>query len=199
MAILQFRDLLCWNSSSQARAVWKPSPHDQTWRPNTEYYPDTLRLLPGDILLFQPVKPTLAQKISQSYQQSGFTHAAIYVGFDHEICEATPSGGVAISSLEDSIRDNCLLARRVPHLTPEDRNRIALEAGQLRGTPYAFNRYLALNPKTNDNPRHGIICSTLCEHALLVATKGDLACGTASATSSRGPAWPKPPNSPTSR
>ena len=164
------------------RTAWQPSANNQSWRPNVDYYPDTLALLPGDVLLFQPLKPGVKQRISQSFQKSVFTHAAIYVGFDHEICEATPTGGVAIASLEDSLPGNCLLVRRVPDLTPDDRNRIAIEAGQLRGTPYAFrqifqlawNRYLKHDPNTSEDLRHGVICSTLCEHALLEGTRGEI-------------------------
>lgn len=85
----------------QADADWRASIHNATWRPNLEYYPDTLALLPGDILLFQPLEPKFLQTISQGFQQSRFTHAAVYCGFDHEICEATPGDGVALSSLED--------------------------------------------------------------------------------------------------
>jgi hypothetical protein len=87
---------------------------------------------------------------------------------------------VAISSLEDPLANSCLLARRVPGLTPQDRNRIAIEAGKLRGEPYGFRqifqlawqRFLALHPKSDNDPRLGVICSTLCEHALLTVTSG---------------------------
>jgi hypothetical protein len=182
MPIIQPRDLLCWNSRTQAQMNWEPSPNNKSWRPNLDYYPDTRSLLPGDIVLFQPLKPTIPQKVSQAFQKSSFTHAAIYVGFDHEICEAVPSDGVVLSSLEDSIEDHCILVRRVPNLSDDDRNRIAIEAGKLRGDLYAFrqifqlawNRFLKIDPSTDDGPRRGVICSTLCEHAILVVTKGSL-------------------------
>lgn len=182
MPISKPRDLLCWDSRTQASATWMPSPNNSSWRPNLEFYPDTLQLLPGDILLFQPLKPGLTQKISQAFQRSDFTHAAIYCGFDHEICEATPMDGVALSSLEDSLEHYCVLARRVPGLTFEDCSRIAIEAGKLRGKPYAFskvfqlawNRFTTLYPKTDDAAQLGVICSTLCEHAIIAATKGRL-------------------------
>jgi hypothetical protein len=182
MPIIQPRDLLCWNSRTQAQTNWQPSASNKTWRPNTEYYPDTRLLHPGDIILFQPLDPTIPQKVSQAFQRSSFTHAAIYVGFDHEICEAIPSDGVVLSSLEDSIGDSCILARRVPNLSEHDRNRIAIEAGRLRGDRYAFrqifqlawSRFIKNNPTTGDAPRRGVICSTLCEHAILEVTKGAL-------------------------
>jgi hypothetical protein len=182
MPIIQPRDLLCWNSRMQAKKSWEPSPNNKSWRPNLKYYPDTRSLLAGDIILFQPLKPTIPQKVSQAFQRSSFTHAAIYVGFDHEICEAVPSDGVVLSSLEDSIEDHCILARRVPNLSDDDRNRIAIEAGKLRGDPYAFrqifqlawNRFVQIDPSTDDAPRRSVICSTLCEHAILVVTKGAL-------------------------
>jgi hypothetical protein len=70
----------------------------------------------------------------------------------------------------------------VPDLDEDDRNRIAIEAGKLRGDPYAFrqifqlawNRFLAIHPATDDAPRRGVICSTLCEHAILSVTNGTL-------------------------
>lgn len=182
MTTIQPRDLLCWNSRTQAQTEWEPSISNGSWRPNIEYYPDTRCLLPGDILLFQPLRPTIPQKISQAFQQSPFTHAAVYTGFDHEICEAIPVGGVTLASLEDSIENSCTLGRRVPNLTDDDRNRIAIEAGRLRGDPYSFSRilqlawsrFLKLHPDTDETPRRGVICSTLCEHAILEATKGTL-------------------------
>jgi hypothetical protein len=106
----------------------------------------------------------------------------VYSGFDHEICEAVPLGGVVLSSLEDSIEGSCILGRRIPNLTDEDRNRIAIEAGKLRGDPYSFSRifqlawsrFLKIHPDSDETPRRGVICSTLCEHAILEATKGAL-------------------------
>jgi hypothetical protein len=182
MTRIEPRDLLCWNSRTQAHADWEPSPENRSWRPTLDHYPDTRVLAPGDILLFQPLNPSLRQRVSQKFQGSPFTHAAIYVGFDHEICEAIPGDGVIHSSFEDSITDCCVLVRRVPNLNDDDRNRIAIEAGRLRGQAYAFReifqlaaaRYLKLNTTLSDAERHAVICSTLCEHAILVVTKGAL-------------------------
>ena len=180
MPILQSRDLLCWNSRTQASKEWQPTPGNLSWRPNSEYYPDTLALQAGDIILFQPLQPKMAQSISRAFQRSAFTHAAVYCGFDHELCEATVTDGVTLSSLEDQLAGNCILARRVPGLSDGDRARIAIEAGKFRGHPYgwseifrlAWNRYVEIYPKRPDAARRGVICSSLCEHAILEATKG---------------------------
>ena len=207
MALLEVRDLLCWNSRTQAKQPWHPSPGNSTWRPNLEYYPDTLKLLPGDIILFRPLAPRVSQKTIQAFQQSAFTHAAIYIGFDHEICEATPKNGVAISSLEDNLEDKCLLLRRVPNLSPDDRNQIALEAGKLRRTPYSFRqifslawqRYRNRNPELPEKLQHGIICSTLCEHAILAGTNGRLSLRHHKTDITTPATLAQPPNSTTSR
>jgi cell wall-associated NlpC family hydrolase len=183
MPIIQPRDLLCWNSRTQATTEWQPSAGNRTWRPILEYYPDSAQLFPGDILLFRPLDPGIPQKVSQWFQKSAYTHAAIYVGSDHEICEAIPSKGVVLSSLEDSLDGHCILARRVPNLTDDARERIAIEAGALRRSPYAFQKIFDLawdrfvrghNKKPTDAPRRGVICSTLCEHAILAVTEGAL-------------------------
>jgi hypothetical protein len=96
------------------------------------------------------------------------------------ICEASPDHGVTFSDLEDKLKKSCLLVRRVPGIGGEDRERMAMAAADLRGNPYAFEQVFrkaleTLGRKSRSPSvavRKGVICSTLCEHAILVGSKG---------------------------
>jgi hypothetical protein len=117
---------------------------------------------------------------SNGFRSLRSLHAAIYVGSDHEICESTPGEGVILSHLESKLDDNCLLVRRVPNLGDDDRDGIAIEAGALRRNPYGWSqifavvlkRYARTHPVAGKESQRGVICSSLCEHAILAATRG---------------------------
>jgi hypothetical protein len=184
MATGHARPILCWDSA-QATDSWERSPDNKYWRPKTKFYPDTRQLQAGDIILFKPLKPTLSQRTIQMYEGGTFTHAAIYLQADHEICESDPAtNGVAITSLERHLTKNCILVRRVPDLQPEGRDKIAEMAVSLVNTPYGFQSIFEsvverltgkhFPVRYTKSLKTPIICSALCEHAMLAASKGTI-------------------------
>jgi uncharacterized protein YycO len=119
------------------------------------------------------------------YEGGTFTHAAIYLQADHEICESDPAtDGVAITSLERHITKNCVLARRVPGLGPEGQAKIAEMAVSLVNTPYGFASIFEsvverltgkhFPMRFTKSLKTPMICSALCEHAMLAASKGTI-------------------------
>jgi hypothetical protein len=133
------------------------------------------------ILTPHPVKPTISQRLICRFQQGvPFTHAALYLSNDPLICEATPGKGVVFSDLEDKLKKSCLLVRRIPGIGDRDRERMAKAAADLRGHPYAFDkvfqkareRLRKSAPSAFAAAAKGVICSTLCEHAILMGTRG---------------------------
>jgi len=184
MLTIQPRPLPCWHARSSAVGSWRRSPDNSFWHPSTDCYPDTSLLLPGDIILFQPLKPHLLQKAIQEFQGgSPFTHAAVYLSNDHLICEADPvKKKVVFSNLEDRLDGNCVLFRRVEGLEEDGRHEIARMASSLVGNPYGFSKIveavlcritgLQLPDTLITSLKQPLVCSTLCEHAILAATKG---------------------------
>ncbi len=93
------------------------------------------RLLPGDLLLFHPVKATLTSRaIAGAQRRAGFapahaawTHAAIFL-YDDVMVEALPLRGVVQSSVYARLPGHCILARRRPELDDRVRYRVALWA-----------------------------------------------------------------------
>ena len=67
------------------------------------HLPDLAQLLPGDLILFSPLEPTFIQKQIQKAQTIGgyhpdnarWTHAAVYLGSQFDICEASINQGCA--------------------------------------------------------------------------------------------------------
>jgi len=184
MLTIQPRPLLCWHARSSAVGVWERSADNQFWHPTTDCYPNTSVLLPGDIVLFQPLKPHLIQKAIQEFQRGSlFTHAAVYLSNDHLICEADAvKKKVVFSSLEDRLDGNCVLFRRVKGMTSEGRHEIAVMASSLVGNPYGFSKIieavlrrvmgLHFDGELRQCGGQPFVCSTLCEHAILAATRG---------------------------
>jgi hypothetical protein len=173
-------NILCW-TDREPTDEWQPSDGNFYWRPKGHRYPNTRELKPGDIILFRPVKPKMSQRLIRRFQKGvPFTHAALYLSNDSIICEAIPGRGVAFSDLEDKLRKSCLLVRRVPGIDNSDRERMAKAAADLRGAPYAFEDVfrkaseplLKRSPAASRAERKGVICSTLCEHAILMGSKG---------------------------
>lgn len=177
-----------WRAGEADTEDWRPSPDNYWWRPRWNHYLSSDLLLPGDILLFRPRNPNLFQKAIINYQRrngagaahAGFTHAAIFIGVDHLICEAgvtqrvPPSGNVVIRSLEDKIHDSDLLVRRLPGVSLRHRHEICLLAAGSRGEQYDVRRvlvhfFLGANAITEKNARRGVVCSTLCSRVLTKA------------------------------
>ena len=172
----------------EAQKRWEPSPNNQSWRPNLDYYPETRSLLSGDILFVS------ANSAGRRFPRRSARHFKILIHpcrdlhrirTRDEICEALTSDGVVLSSLEDlRSGESCILARRVPNLF----------AVMTRSQPYRYRsrQTPVANPlcfppdlsaglesirqeqplATDAAPRRGVICSTLCEHAILEATQG---------------------------
>ena len=108
----------------------------------------TSEFLAGDILLFWPLQPTLLQSQIVGHQRrrghamehASFTHAAIWAGMDHLLCDATPKLDVHVNSLEDCLkkRNTCLLVRRVPGISEVNREGIVRASVKHRGGKYSF-------------------------------------------------------------
>src|SRR6266571_9218353 len=114
------RAILCPNGIRQEEEqVWIPSRGNYWWAPKKDRYPNTALLAPGDILLFHPLNPNSFQNAIIQYQtrqghsetHAGYTHGAIYVGYDGLLCEAVFPAGVQISSLDDKLDENCITVR----------------------------------------------------------------------------------------
>ena len=179
--LLDARPLLCWGNRKYAVGKWTRSPDNQYWSPNQPWYPDTSKLQAGDIILYRPVRPTATQRLIRAYEIGQFTHAAIYLQTDHSICEASAAERkVIVSSLEDTLKNSCLLFRRIRDLTPDGRNRMAAAAMDLHKEKYDFyplikqivTRSVRLKELlgidgTEEFIHPPLICSSLCEHAIL--------------------------------
>ena len=173
------RPCLCSGSEREkARWPWNCSPDNNWWTPRTETYPASDLLRPGDILLFAPLQPTFIEKIIQQQQlrwdalpeHARFTHAAIYVGLDHLICESVPQGGVRYSTLDARLDHSCCVVRRWPGLTPEQGQRIAYRAVSHLGEPYGWGtilaQFLKLGSLLSEEAAEQMICSRLCDRAI---------------------------------
>jgi len=186
------RPILCPNDATEDHELdsWSPSPANYWWRPkNGSRYPHSGRLLPGDVLLFQPLKPGWLQSLiighqSKRYEKehAGYTHAAIYVGYDGLLCEAEFPGGVHLSNLDEKLEDCCMTVRRPVGLTRNLRRAIARGAVEHRNTRYGWEKLLQerflpeslrerLQPPITGEGAEAVvkslICSTLCSRALL--------------------------------
>ena len=179
---LQSRSKLCWASRRNATKPWERSDDNTFWKPaDSTHYPDTRVLQPGDLLLFEPIKPSVSQTLIQRFEQGTFTHAAVYLQSDRVICDANyDAKKVIMASLESYLKDYCLIGRRAPDIDAAGRSRIALMASTLLDQKYdawpifkaALERTVGIrnelkNPETLDKP---FVCSTLCEHAIVAAT-----------------------------
>ena len=134
--------------------------------------------MPGDILLFAPQVPSLISKLIQQQQErwgarpehARFTHAAIYIGLDHLICESVPHGGVRYSTLDARLDHSCCVVRRWPGLTREQGQRIAFQAVSHLGEPYGWGTILAQLLKRgsllSEEAAAHLICSRLCDRAI---------------------------------
>ncbi len=167
----------------QELSPWVSSEANLWWTPESSAYLSTDRLLPGDVLLFAPVKPDPAQSaISDMQQRWGspsahacFTHAALYMGLDHLICESVPLHGVRYSSLERKLKKNHLLVRRWPALEIRHRHAIAITAARLLEEPYGWTSLLLAALKRqwgatwDKEAERGLVCSRLCDRSISIA------------------------------
>lgn len=160
-----------------------PSLDNVGFRPAGAVYPSTAKLQKGDILLFSPIKPTEVQRRIQRQQRrwgspdqhSQFTHAAIYLGQDHLLCESVPFDGVRHGALESRLADNCILARRFPNLTDVERDNIQRGTQQWLETAYGYtSAFLALlHPRLaaywDEHVAQELVCSRLCDRVITAA------------------------------
>lgn len=134
---------------------------------------------PGDIILFEAVRPTWMQRaISRTHERMGFsepdgrwTHAALYVG-EGNICEAVTSG-VRHHPIYEYVGSHRLRVRRDPGLDADGQYRVAIRA--LTHMRRDYSRITALkvgwtgfwHDKNPDSllSAPGIICSQLCSRA----------------------------------
>ena len=164
---------------------WECSPDNPWWRPRTATYPASDRLMPGDVLLFVPRNPSIIESVIQRQQEhwgatsehARFTHAALYIGLDHLICEAVPQGGIRYSTLDSRLDDFCWLARRWPGLTLVQGQRIASEAVFRLGKPYGWRSiiegFLTRGKLLDDAAAERLVCSRLCDRAIVRALLGE--------------------------
>lgn len=184
--MISTRPFLCPDGRDAADLdPWVPSADNPWWRPTGSVYPSTNLLLPGDVLLFAPHEPSFVQRgIARSQKRgraededSRFTHAALYLGLDHIVCEATLGTGVMYSLLDLDFRLDkyCWIARRWPGLTLAQRQRILTMAARYYvGKPYNWRSALAEGMKRDsganwEQEKRGLVCSRLCERSIVLA------------------------------
>jgi uncharacterized protein YycO len=118
-------------------------------------FPDLGVLQPGDLLLFSALEPGLVSKGIRIFQeQAGYSesdarwhHAAVYLGVDGAICEAT-AGGVKQGYLYDYIGGHLIRARRDASLSRDEGWRIAVQALCELGSSYAIQRVAAMSKQS---------------------------------------------------
>jgi hypothetical protein len=106
-----------------------------------------------------------------------FTHACLYVGDDHLLCESRLRQGIHVSSLESRLSAGvALLFRRVPNATLAQREATARIAVGFRGGRYDWRTIakmwlpllsrLKREMQDDEAPRR-LICSRLCDLAIM--------------------------------
>ena len=175
--------LVLRDAQSVATGSWVPSPGNLWWRPSGSYYPDVSQLQPGDLLLFAPLDPDRGQRFIAGFQMdrgaepghARFTHAAIYAGMDHIVCESVPVHGVRYASLERRLENNACLVRRWPGLTSEQSGTIAFQASKELGRKYGWPAAVLEKIKKGWGTRWdqdgeaGLVCSRLCDRSITTA------------------------------
>ena len=156
-----------------------------------QHLPDLDLLLPGDLILISPNNPTLLQRQIRNIQLQGnyspedshWTHASVYLGFDFHICEATGKG-VHQGTLLNSLADHLVRVRRDPTLDYKTRWKIVVGATLQIGKPYGLASALKIgyraikgfhNPfnQPTQSDDH-FLCSELYADAFLFATRKTL-------------------------
>ncbi len=151
--------------------------------------PDSSRLRAGDLILISSVEgdnSKTAAAIRHTQSIAGYNpidarwhHAAVFLGFDFRICEATRKG-VRTGSLLDYAATHLIRVRRDPKLDTEAGWKISVLAACQIGTPYSVLSILNLAGRARKGywqPRHdsthvghGLICSELYADSYAAAT-----------------------------
>ena len=147
---------------------------------NLRAIPDAEALRAGDLILVSSIvgdNNRTAAAIRNSQSTAGYNsmdarwhHAAVYLGFDFRICEATRKG-VGTASLLDYAAAHLIRVRRDPGLDEETGWKISVLAACQIGTPYSFLSILNLAGRAKKGYWHpwqhsahvgrGLICSEL--------------------------------------
>jgi hypothetical protein len=107
------------------------------------YVPDLRACKSGDLILSSSIEPgfmdrqimAVQDQLGLAREHTRWTHAAIFL-YEDWIVEATPREGVITRSLYPDIPDALFRVRRWPHLTEEERYKIALCAQRMLGARY---------------------------------------------------------------
>lgn len=193
-------------STSNARPVLSPSQKPTRETPGSRWLlPTKIRsfgqifdfdqLMVGDLILFDPIKPSLFERaIRRAQKQGGFedsharwTHAAVYTT-NRFVVEANVSG-VAYTDLCSYSQDYNLCVRRDPNLSINHRYELALQAATRIGQRYSKTAALSAgmgairgywNPKGLLDGRFGataIICSKLVSDCYITITHNSITPG----------------------
>ena len=184
LKIVTPRSMLCAGPEREAATTpWTPSADNSWFQPATKFYLSTNLLEQGDVILFAPLAATAAQiairrmqrRWGSNEEHSRFTHAALYVGLDHLVCQAIPFGGVQYATIEHHLDGNCCIARRWPGLNARQRGRIAAQACSHLGKPYGWKAAVLESLKRgwgvewDDDAERGLVCSRLCDRSITAA------------------------------
>lgn len=174
-------------------ALWKPSAVNHWFWPQTPF-PDAVALQPGDVVLIdtgnagikavqQDRNATLRELAIQHPDKLRYvddawrwTHAAIYLGADHLLCEADPSGvhlGCLASSVESA--HPVFIMRRVGVTKKMGRviARAAYDYRRKGGYDFKAIVAIAVDAAYPSSERvDKFLCSTLCERSLLAPRCG---------------------------
>ena len=151
--------------------------------------PDASKLGAGDLILIASIdedRSKAAAAIRKAQSIAGYNdrdarwyHAAVYLGFDFRICEATRKG-VKTASLLDYAATHLVRIRRAPQLDAETGWKISVLAACHIGTPYNVLSILKLAGRARKGywlPRSdsahvgsGMICSELYADSYAAAT-----------------------------
>jgi len=157
----------------------------------------------GDLILTRPFDPKsdrISKAITEAQVRGGFdaeharwTHAAVYLGDDEHLCEATfktpgyPDGVIIRSAFEYCDGTYVLRARRPKGMTEKQRLRIAIGALTNVGSPYSWRQIIQFGSAAlsgrgfwggsiDRGPRikvRALVCSTLYQDAWNFAYQGN--------------------------
>lgn len=149
------------------------------------YVPNFRECLPGDLILFRDVTPSIfsraisnAQLASHGAENAQWTHAAVFL-YDDLVAEAVPFPGVRTRSLYEDIPNRILRVRRRQDLSIDDRYKIALRALSMLGGRYSVGSALSIGWRSLGvfnrlgAPKFGpvIICSKVYHDAYVEITR----------------------------